>query len=160
VFGGLLVTFACAIGLVVAAQLESDLHTLITKEGSDLDLQLHYYESHTSPGYGTALELIDAAPTGKDNNALSKDNLLQWWAFMSETNLLGLSVKIGGSSDVTLSGMTALSMAAPVAPSRYTVLDCWQEGSFDFFANLDGLLGKCAVAVDLGGHGPGEMLWL
>ena len=68
---------------------------------------------------------------------------------MSKTDILGgLSVNIPGGSGAVLSGFSALSMAAPVAPSRYTVLDCWQEGSFDFYATLDGLLGTGTALHD------------
>lgn len=77
VFGGLLVALACAVGLIVAGKLETDIQTLITKDGSALDQQLQYQKSHTSPGYDSALELIDAVPTGRDRNAFSRDNLLQ-----------------------------------------------------------------------------------
>eukprot|EP00635_Sarcinochrysidales_sp_CCMP3193_P013522 CAMPEP_0118910582 /NCGR_PEP_ID=MMETSP1166-20130328/12657_1 /TAXON_ID=1104430 /ORGANISM="Chrysoreinhardia sp, Strain CCMP3193" /LENGTH=1419 /DNA_ID=CAMNT_0006850049 /DNA_START=89 /DNA_END=4348 /DNA_ORIENTATION=+ len=126
----LAVYVALALGLWDGAIEDDFFGYQVIKPRSRLQRETNYYESRVDEGYVGGSETVLAVSTESGKNVLNRKNLMQAADFLDAQNMVDIGISY---RDTTITGREVLLLQPPTPqPFRFTVLDCWQEGSFDF----------------------------
>jgi len=141
---------ACAgltAGIVLRGKVDTDLFgSLVLRPKSRMQRETTYNRNRYDVGFNTASEVTNGVATRGGKDVLKRENLLQSARFWRDKDVMAIAVSDGG---VTLTGHDVLSVKGG-QPFRYTILDCWQEGSYDFFGSVSDLSPEAAPLEALG----------
>lgn len=128
------------------ASIEDDFYKIqVVKPRSRLSREVRYYSNRVNDGYVVGTEILFAAATRGGKNVLSRKSLKQIWGFMRDLRLFDLAIEHRGTR---ISGRDVLNFQPPTPqPYRFIVLDCWQEGDFDFYGTVANIVPPMVSSV-------------
>ncbi|KAJ8602463.1 hypothetical protein CTAYLR_001302 [Chrysophaeum taylorii] len=129
------------------AKIEDDFYGYqVVKPQSRINREVSYYENRVDDGYVSGAENMFGMATRGGKNVLTRKNLKQLAGFSEDLNLEELAIEYRGTR---FSGRDVLTFSGGTPqPFRYSILDCWQEGSFDFTGTVLSLNPAAAVAIE------------
>ncbi|MDA9173054.1 hypothetical protein N9O24_00560 [bacterium] len=140
----LVLSFVAAFGLFMRAEVDDAIFTsLVLRPATRLNKESSYVKERFGEGWETTLEVANAIATSGGKNVLTRKNALQTANFWRDLDLGSIEVKY---RNTVFDAFNVLALSGP-QPFRFNILDCWQEGAYDFFGDL-GTLGIQAF-VDL-----------
>lgn len=117
----------------------------VVKPRSRINREVNYYSNRVDEGYVSGAETTFGAATSGGKNVLSRSNLKETWKFYRDVKLPDLAIEYRGTR---YSGRDVLTFQPPAPqPYRFLVLDCWQEGSFDFEGDVLDIIPPTETAV-------------
>jgi len=118
-------------GLFVSSRTDTDLFgSLILRPGTRLNRESKKTDWHLVEGYETQSEATNARSTKGSSNVLTRKHIVQMANFYRHKDVLDINYNRDG---VRYSSLDMLRSTGP-QPLRFTTLDCFQEGSYDFYA--------------------------
>ncbi|EGB04274.1 hypothetical protein AURANDRAFT_67307 [Aureococcus anophagefferens] len=133
----LLLSFVAAFGLFMRAEVDNALFTsLVLRPATRLNKESNYVKERFGEGWETTMEVANAIATSGGKNVLTRKNALQTANFWRDLDLGSIEIKYRNTK---FNAVNVLALSGP-QPFRFNILDCWQEGAYDFFGDL-GTLG-------------------
>jgi len=133
-------------GMFVASKSDTDLFgSLVLRPGSRLERESKNTKKRLEEGYDLGSEATNGRATRGGKNVLTRKNMKQAIDFFRAKDVGNVGISYRG---VDYTAMDVIRLTGPQF-YRHTILDCFQEGSYDFFATLDALgAGQLAGLAD------------
>lgn len=140
-FAGLLVCLFC----LPSALRHTRRRVQVVKPRSRINREVNYYTNRVDEGYVSGAETTFGVATSGGKNVLARSNLKEAWKFYRDVRLTDVAIEYRG---VRYSGRDVLTFQPPTPqPYRFVLMDCWQEGSFDFEGDVMDIIPAAETAV-------------
>lgn len=118
--------------------------SLLLRPGTRVQRESDWVTKYEDDGYASGSEATNCRATRGGKNLLTRKNLLQNYRFWRDADVNNIRVEHRG--EVYMS-TNVLTYSGPAQPYRFTVLDCFQEGSYDYIGDVSSLSGSAALVV-------------
>ena len=123
-------------GVFLKGKVDTELfNSLVLRPRSRMQRETNYNVNRYDAGYASQSEVTNAVPSSGGKDVLTRKNLLQSAKFWRDKDVLGVEISHEGES---YTGYDVLVLQGP-QPYRFTIMDCWQEGAYDFFGTIGDL---------------------
>lgn len=113
---------------------DSDLFdSLLLRPRTRLQRESDWVKAYEDSGFSSGSEAVNARATSGGKNILTRANLLQAVNFFEDADIHGIQIEY---RSVNYATADVLSFAGPSQPYRFSVLDCYQEGVYDYVGDV------------------------
>eukprot|EP00632_Arachnochrysis_sp_CCMP2950_P011806 CAMPEP_0185695622 /NCGR_PEP_ID=MMETSP1164-20130828/4630_1 /TAXON_ID=1104430 /ORGANISM="Chrysoreinhardia sp, Strain CCMP2950" /LENGTH=1438 /DNA_ID=CAMNT_0028362483 /DNA_START=33 /DNA_END=4349 /DNA_ORIENTATION=+ len=120
--------------------------SLLLRPRTRVQRESDWVSDHEDEGYSSGSEATNGRATRGGKNVLTRKNLEQVANFWEGTHINDIAIEHRG---VRYETFTVLALAGPSQPYRFTILDCFQEGVYDYVGDVRPLSASAGLIVNV-----------